>query len=100
MEQETPPREVVVAILAAGLERVAHVDEVSHDPGLCASLGLERLPDQATLSRFFGEVRAPQVRHLRQINRDFSRQTVAPKARPRRLVVSVYGKQQGAKPSP
>ena len=99
--------EVVVAILAAGLERVAHVDEVSHDPGLCAALGLERLPDQATLSRFFGEVRAPQVRYLREVNRDFSRQTVAPKARPRRLVVDgdtrvvgVYGKQEGAKASP
>ena len=99
--------EVVVAILAAGLERVAHVDEVSHDPGLCAALGLERLPDQATLSRFFGEVRPSQVRHLRQVNRAFSRQTVAPRARPRRLVVDgdtrvvgVYGKQEGAKASP
>ncbi len=99
--------EVVVGILAAGLERVAHVDEVSHDPGLCAALGLERLPDQATLSRFFAEARDGQVRHLRQVNRDLSRQTVAPRERPRRLVVDgdtrvvgVYGKQEGAKASP
>ncbi|MCK4299333.1 MAG: hypothetical protein KAX80_07365, partial [Planctomycetes bacterium] len=68
--------EVVVAILAAGLERVSHIDDVKHDPGLCVALGLEQLPDQATLSRFFRDANQAQVSWLRGRNRAFSKRSV------------------------
>jgi len=99
--------EVTVAILAAGLERVSHIDEVKHDPGLCAALGLEQLPDQATLSRFFAEATEAEVSWLRARNRAFSKRSLRVKERRQRLVVDVdtrdlevYGKQEGAKRSP
>ncbi|GAH54264.1 unnamed protein product, partial [marine sediment metagenome] len=99
--------EVTVAILAAGLERVSHIDEVKHDPGLCAALGLEQLPDQATLSRFFADATEAQVNWLRGRNRAFSKRSLRVKERRHRLVVDVdtrdlevYGKQEGAKRSP
>ena len=99
--------EVVVALLAAGLSRVSHVDYVTHDPGLTTALGLERLPDQATLSRFFSAAGAAAVEFGRQVNRAFSRQSVRLPRRPARLVVDadtrvvgVYGKQEGAVRSP
>ena len=100
--------EVMVALLAAGLERVSHVDDHNHDIGLCDSLGLERLPDQATLSRFFGDVGASAVAFMRRGNQEFSRQINEEVASRRtRLVVDgdtrivgVYGKQEGAKRSP
>ena len=99
--------EVVVELLVAGLSRVSHVDFVTHDEGLCEAVGLPRLPDQATLSRFFGDATPNALSHLRQVNREFSRQTVAQQVGRRRLVVDgdtrvvgVYGKQEGAKASP
>ena len=99
--------EVVVELLVAGLERVSHVDFVTHDEGLCEAVGLPRLPDQATLSRFFGDANNSAVSHLRHANRELSRQTVALQTGRRRLVVDgdtrvvgVYGKQEGAKASP
>jgi len=64
--------EVALGLLAAGLERVSHIDEVKHDPGLCAALGVEQLPDQATMSRFFADATARQVQWLRARNRSFS----------------------------
>ena len=99
--------EVVVAILAAGLERVSHIDDVKHDPGLCVALGLEQLPDQATLSRFFRDANPAQVSWLRARNRAFSKRSVRLQERPQRMVVDldtrevgVYGKQEGSKRSP
>jgi len=99
--------EVVVAILAAGLERVSHIDDVKHDPGLCVALGLEQLPDQATLSRFFRDGNPAQVSWLRARNRAFSKRSVRLQERPQRMVVDmdtrevgVYGKQEGSKRSP
>jgi len=97
----------MVAILAGGLERVSHIDDVTHDPGLCAAVGVERLPDQATLSRFFRDVSDPAVTFLRQANRHFSRQSATFKQGLKRLVVDgdtrivgVYGKQEGSKRCP
>ena len=94
--------EVVVALLAAGLERVSHVDDVTFDPGLCRSLGLERLPDQATLSRLFSEASERSVSALRELNREFVEQALTLSHPPRQLVVDcdtrsvrVYGKQEG-----
>ncbi|MBM3122890.1 MAG: IS1380 family transposase [Chloroflexi bacterium] len=99
--------EVVFASLAAGLVRISHVDDHTYDPGLCASLGVERLPDQATLSRLFSSASEEAVAFLRGANRDFSRYSAEAKHRVRRLVVdcdtrdiTVYGKQEGAKCSP
>jgi len=99
--------EVNVGILAAGLERVSHIDDVKHDPGLCLALGVEPLPDQATMSRFFHSATPGQVSWLRARNRSFSKRSVQLKARPRRVVVDmdtrqvgVYGKQEGAKHCP
>ena len=99
--------EVMIAILAGGLERVSHIDDVTHDPGLCAALGVERLPDQATLSRFFRDVTEQTVKFLRQANRHFSRQSATFKQTLKRLVVDgdtrvvgVYGKQEGTKRCP
>ena len=99
--------EVMVAILAGGLERVSHIDDVTHDPGLCAAVGVERLPDQATLSRFFRDAGDHTVNFLRHANRQLSRQTATFKERLTRLVVDgdtrvvgVYGKQEGAKVCP
>jgi len=99
--------EVVVQLLAAGLERVSHVDYVTHDAGLCQAVGLPRLPDQATFSRFFSQATDAAASFVRQANHAFSRQTVELKSRLRRLVVDsdtrvvgVYGKQEGAKRSP
>ena len=99
--------EVMVAILAGGLERVSHIDDVTHDPGLCAAVGVERLPDQATLSRFFRDAGDHTVKFLRHANRQFSRQTATFKEGLTRLVVDgdtrvvgVYGKQEGAKVCP
>lgn len=94
--------EVMVQLLAAGLERVSHVDDVTYDAGLCHAVGLPRLPDQATLSRLFSQATDRAVGYLRQVNHYFSRQTVEFEARLRRLVVDsdtrvvgVYGKQEG-----
>lgn len=99
--------EVVVALLAAGLERVSHVDDVKDDPGLCAALGLRRLPDQATLSRFFGDVTPAAEGFLRAANRRFSEKSVTFAKRAARLIVDadtrtvgVYGKQEGTVHSP
>jgi hypothetical protein len=99
--------EVMVATLAAGLERVSHIDDVSHDPGLCAAVGVQRLPDQATFSRFFRDVSHHAVGFLRHANRQFSRQTTTFKDGLKRLVVDgdtrivgVYGKQEGSKICP
>jgi hypothetical protein len=64
--------EVVVAILAAGLERVSHIDDVKHDPGLCVALGLDRLQER------------PQRMVVDVDTRE----------------VGVYGKQEGSKRSP
>ena len=99
--------EVIVQALAAGLERVSHVDYVTHDAGLCQAVGLPRLPDQATFSRFFGQATDATAAFVRHANHAFSQQTVELKSRLRRLVVDsdtrvvgVYGKQEGAKCSP
>jgi hypothetical protein len=99
--------ETVVALLVAGLSRVSHVDDVKDDPGLCAALGLQRLPDQATLSRLFSAVTEAAVEYLRASNRRFSEQSVRfAQRRPRLIVdcdtrtVGVYGKQQGTVRSP
>jgi hypothetical protein len=99
--------EVVVGLLAAGLERVSHVDDVKDDPGLCAALGLKRLPDQATLSRFFADVRPAAEEFLRAANRQFSEKSVTFAKRAARLIVDadtrtvgVYGKQEGTVCSP
>lgn len=99
--------EVSVGILAAGLERVSHIDDVKHDPGLCLALEVAQLPDQATMSRFFGSATNSQVSWLRGRNRSFSKHSVQLKARARHLVVDmdtrevgVYGKQEGARHCP
>jgi len=99
--------EVVVAILAAGLERVSHIDDVKDDPGLCMALGLQRLPDQATLSRFFSDATPEAVAFLPAVNHSFSAASTSFLRRPGRLIVDVdtrdvgvYGKQEGAKRSP
>jgi len=95
--------EVVVGILAAGLERVSHIDDVKQDPGLCLALDVAQLPDQATMSRFFTGATGRQVSWLRGRIRSFSKRSVQLKDRPGRLVVDmdtrevgVYGKQEGA----
>ena len=95
--------EVSVGILAAGLERVSHIDDVKQDPGLCLAMDVAQLPDQATMSRFFNSATEAQVSWLRARNRSFSKRSVRLRARPRRLVVDmdtrevgVYGKQEGA----
>jgi hypothetical protein len=94
--------EVVVAILAAGLERVSHIDDVKHDPGLGLSVGLQQLPDQATLSRFFGDATPAAEAHLREVNRRFSQWALSGLPSLPRLVVdcdtrtvALYGKQEG-----
>lgn len=99
--------EVLVAIFAAGLERVSHIDDVKDDPGLCAALGLDRLPDQATLSRFFSDATAAGETFLRSTNRRFSEASAGFERRAERLLVDVdtrdvgvYGKQEGAVCSP
>jgi hypothetical protein len=99
--------EVTIAILAAGLERVSHVDDVTYDPGLCAALGLKRLPDQATVSRFFSDAAPETVAFLRAVNHAFSAECMTYTKRQPRLIVDVdtrnvgvYGKQEGATRSP
>ena len=94
--------EATVLALAAGLTRIAHVDDYTHDPGLCEALGLERLPDQATFSRFFAAATEPAVHHLRHANRSFSQAASLFRHKQGRLVVDsdtrvvgVYGKQEG-----
>lgn len=99
--------EVTIAILAAGLERVSHIDDVTYDSGLCAALGLDRLPDQATLSRFFSDASPETVGFLRAANHAFSAECMTyTNPQPRLIVdvdtrnVGVYGKQEGATRSP
>jgi hypothetical protein len=99
--------EVTVAILAAGLARVSHIDDVKDDPGLGAALGLARLPDQATLSRFFADATASTVGFLEALNHRFSAGAVSFTQRQPRLIVDVdtrdvpvYGKQEGSTASP
>ena len=99
--------EVIVALLAAGLERVSHIDDVTHDPGLCAALGLERLPDQATCSRFFTDATTATVNFLAEFNQRFSAAALSFAERQPRLIVDVdtrdvpvYGKQEGSTSSP
>ena len=99
--------EVIVAILAAGLERVSHVDDVTDDPGLCAALGLDRLPDQATVSRFFKDATEAAVGFVTSVNHRFMKNAVSFDKRQPRLIVDVdtrdmgvYGKQEGSKASP
>lgn len=94
--------EATVLALAAGLTRISHVDDYTHDPGLCEALGLERLPDQATFSRFFAAATDAAVQHLRQANRSFSQAATHFRHKQGRLVVDsdtrvvgVYGKQEG-----
>ena len=94
--------EAVVMALAGGLERISHVDDYTHDPGLCESLGVDRLPDQGTFSRLFSAANGNAVRHLREANRSFSQAATCLKGKERRLVVDsdtrvvgVYGKQEG-----
>jgi hypothetical protein len=52
----------MVAILAGGLERVSHIDDVKHDPGLALWVGLPQLPDRATFSRFLGDATPSALR--------------------------------------
>jgi len=99
--------EVIIAGFVAGLERVAHFDDVKDDPGLCAAVGLERLPDQSTFSRFFAAANAATVAHLEATNQRFAGSTMATLKRPSRLMVdidtrdmAVYGKQEGTVASP
>lgn len=99
--------EVIVAGLAAGLERVSHVDDVKDDPGLCAALGLDRLPDQATISRFFKDATEAAVGFVKSVNHRFTKGAVSfDQPQPRLIVdidtrdLSVYGKQEGTKASP
>ncbi|MEE8617103.1 MAG: IS1380 family transposase [Roseateles sp.] len=99
--------EVIVAILVAGLERVSHIDDVKDDPGLCAALGLGRLPDQATCSRFFSDATEAAVECLAAVNHRFSDAAVSFATRQERLIVDVdtrdvplYGKQEGTTRSP
>lgn len=94
--------ETIVMLLAAGLSRVSHIDDVTHDPGLCTALGLERLPDQSTLSRFFSEATDNAVQYLRAANRRMSEAIITSMGKQKRLVVDsdtrivgVYGKQEG-----
>lgn len=94
--------EVMVAILAGGLERVSHIDDVKHDPGLGLSVGLPQLPDQATLSRFFGDATPAAEAHLREVNQRFSQLALSGLPSLPRLVVdcdtrtvALYGKQEG-----
>jgi hypothetical protein len=99
--------EVLIMLLAAGLERVSHVDDYTHDPGLCLALGLERLPDQATVSRFLSSARSNSVKYLREANQKLSREMTQTLTKQARLVVDcdtrvvgVYGQQEGSKRSP
>ena len=99
--------EVIVAILAAGLERVSHIDDVKDDPGLCAALGLARLPDQATISRFFSDATETTVEFLEARNHRFMKAAVCFAEPQKRLIVDVdtrdvalYGKQEGTTHSP
>lgn len=99
--------EVIVAMAAAGLERVSHIDDVKDDPGLCAMLGLDRLPDQATLSRFFSDATPAAVEYLQSVNRAFADHTVSFSEQQSRLIVDVdtrdmmvYGKQENTVASP
>ena len=99
--------EVLVAALAAGLERVSHIDDVKDDPGLCGALGVERLPDQATVSRFFGDCTDAVVEFLRARNQRFMAGAMTFAGRQGRLIVDadtrdvrLYGKQQGTVVSP
>ena len=94
--------EAVVMALAAGLSRISHVDDYTYDPGLCEALGVQRLPDQATFSRFFSSAKTIAVQHLREANRRFSGAATRLRDRKQRLVVDcdtrvvgVYGKQEG-----
>ena len=99
--------EVIVALLAAGLERVSHVDDYTTDPGLCAALGLPRLPDQSTLSRMFDDATPETVAAMRRLNQEFAGDSLRHSHCPARVVVDcdtrvvgVYGKQEGAKRTP
>lgn len=99
--------EVTVGILGAGLERVSHIDDVKDDPGLCAALGLQRLPDQATMSRFFSDGTEAAVQFLEVVNYRFSAAAVSFAKPQKRLIVDVdtrdvpvYGKQEGTTRSP
>lgn len=99
--------EVLILGFVAGLERVAHFDDVKDDPGLCAAVGLQRLPDQSTFSRFFAAANAATVAHLQGVNERFARTLMASLQHQSRLVVDVdtrdmvvYGKQEGAVASP
>ena len=99
--------EVLILGFVAGLERVAHFDDVKDDPGLCAAVGLERLPDQSTFSRFFAAANAATVAYLEAANHRFSRSSLASLKRQSRLLVdidtrdmAVYGKQEGTVASP
>lgn len=79
--------EVVTMVLVSGLERVSHVDDYSYDPGLCAALGLERLPDQGILSRFLSAANEASVQHLRSANQQWARAATALKQQSSRLVI-------------
>lgn len=61
--------ETLIAAYALGCERIAHTDEIEHDPLLCLKLGLKKLPQHNTLYRAldrFGD--ESRVRALGDIN--------------------------------
>lgn len=101
------PADLILALLytvIAGLRRINKTQVLQYNGTFLNLLGLERFPDQSTLPRFLKGFSPPAIRQLVRLHDQLRRQWFAKPEVPSRLVfdldsvvVTVYGKQQGAR---
>ena len=101
------PADLILALLfviIAGLRRINKTEILQYNGTFLSLLGLERFPDQSTLRRFLKRLSPPSIRQIVRLH-DQLRQRLFPLPRSRTslifdldsVVVTVYGRQQGAR---
>ncbi len=101
------PADLILALLfviIAGLRRINKTEILQYNGTFLSLLGLERFPDQSTLRRFLKRLSPPSIRQIVQLH-DQLRQRLFTSPRSRSsltfdlnsVVVTVYGRQQGAR---
>lgn len=95
---------LLLFVLIAGVQRVSKSDKLQYDGFFLALIGLERFPDESTLRRFLQRLSPDAIRQLARLH-DQLRRDLFLFPRPRTslvfhldsVVLTLYGKQQGAR---
>lgn len=95
---------LLLFVLIAGVQRVSKSDKLQYDGFFLALIGLEKFPDETTLRRFLQRLSPDAIRQLAHLH-DQLRRDLFLFPRPRTslvfhldsVVLTLYGKQQGAR---